>query len=96
MAASRTRVPHGPCAVFAGASESVGAAWAEALARRGLHVLAVGRRSLEQTAQRLALKNEVEVTPGRANKLAAFMRRLLPRATATAITGRAVKGFDAP
>lgn len=37
------------------------------------------------------------VTPGGTNKLAAFvMRRLLPRAAATAIMGRSVKGFDAP
>jgi len=37
------------------------------------------------------------VTPGYANKLAAFtMLRLLPRATATAMMSRAVKGFDAP
>ena len=37
------------------------------------------------------------VTPGSANKLASFvMRRLLPRATATAVMGRASKGFEAP
>lgn len=37
------------------------------------------------------------VTPGGTNKLAVFvMRRLLPRATATAIMGRSVKGFGAP
>ena len=37
------------------------------------------------------------VMPGGADKLAAFvMRRLLPRATATAVMGRAVKGFLAP
>ena len=37
------------------------------------------------------------VTPGRGNKLAAFVRgRLRPRAVATAIVGRAVKGLDAP
>ncbi|WP_045878328.1 SDR family NAD(P)-dependent oxidoreductase [Pseudofrankia sp. DC12] len=63
MAALRTHPPQGPWAVVAGASEGLGAAWAEALARRGLNVLAVGRRPepLEQTARRLAATHEVEV-----------------------------------
>ncbi len=63
MAAFRTHPPQGPWAVVGGASEGLGAAWVEALARRGLHVLAVGRRPepLEQMAQRVAAKHDVEV-----------------------------------
>jgi len=76
-----THLPQGPWAVVAGASEGLGAAWAEALAQRGLHVLAVARRPgpLEQTVQRLAAEHEVEVRalaadlaePGFADRLAA-------------------------
>ena len=56
MPAFRAHLPQGPWAVVGGASEGLGAAWVEALARRGLHVLAVGRRPepLEQMAQRVA------------------------------------------
>src|SRR5436309_15948917 len=63
MAALRAHRPQGPWAVVAGGSEGLGAAWVEALARRGRHVLAVGRRPepLEQMAQRLAAKYEIEV-----------------------------------
>lgn len=63
MAAFRTHPPRGPWAVVAGASEGLGAAWADALAQRGLHILAVGRRPapLEQTARRLAAEHKVEV-----------------------------------
>ncbi len=63
MAAFRTQVPHGPWAVVAGGSEGLGAAWAEALARRGLDVLIIGRRPepLEQVAQRLTARYQVEV-----------------------------------
>lgn len=81
MAAAGTHLPQGPWAVVAGASEGLGAAWAEALARRGLHILAVGRRPepLEQTAQRLAAKYGVDVRtlaadlaePGFTDRLAA-------------------------
>jgi len=70
----------------AGASEGLGAAWAEALARRGLHVLAVGRRAepLERVAQRLAARYGVEVRtlaadlgePGFPERLAAAGRGL--------------------
>src|SRR3954451_5953784 len=61
----RTHPPQGPWAVVAGASEGLGAAWVEALARRGLHVLAVARRPepLEQMAARVAAKHAVEVRP---------------------------------
>jgi short-subunit dehydrogenase len=47
----------------AGASEGLGAAWVEALARRGVHVLAVARRPepLERTARRVAERHDVEV-----------------------------------
>src|SRR3954466_3911122 len=63
MAAFRAHLPHGPWAVVAGASEGLGAAWVEALARRGLHVLAVARRPepLERMAQRVAAKHQVDV-----------------------------------
>jgi uncharacterized protein len=81
MAAFRTHPPHGPWAVVAGASEGLGAAWAEALARRGLNVLAVGRRPepLERTARRLEAEHGVEVRtlaadlaePGFTDRLAA-------------------------
>ncbi|ADP83699.1 SDR family NAD(P)-dependent oxidoreductase [Pseudofrankia inefficax] len=65
MAAPRTHPPAGPWAVVAGASEGLGAAWVEALARRGLHVLAVARRPepLEQLARRLSGEHGVEVRP---------------------------------
>ena len=81
MAAFRAHLPQGPWAVVAGASEGLGAAWVEALAQRGLHVLAVARRPepLEQMAQRVAAKHAVEVRtlaadlaePGFTDRLAA-------------------------
>ena len=63
MAAFGTHPPQGPWAVVAGASEGLGAAWVEALARRGLHVLAVARRPepLERLAERVAAQHHVEV-----------------------------------
>lgn len=48
---------------MAGASEGLGAAWVEALARRGLNVVAVARRPepLDRMAQRVAARHRVEV-----------------------------------
>ena len=81
MALIRTHLPQGPWAVVAGASEGLGAAWVDALAGRGLHVLAVARRPepLERMAQRVAAKHGVEVrtlaadlaAPGFTDRLAA-------------------------
>jgi hypothetical protein len=53
------------------------------------------RHLVDELPQAEDLGRTALVMPGRANKLAAFvMRRLLPRASA--IMGRAVKGFLAP
>ena len=54
---------YGPWALVAGASEGLGAAWARALARRGLHlVLAARRRTLlEQVAAELRGRHAIEV-----------------------------------
>src|SRR3954453_7748488 len=81
MPAFGKHLPQEPWAVVAGASEGLGTAWVEALARRGLHVLAVARRPepLDQMAQRVAAKHEVEgrtlaadlAEPGFTDRLAA-------------------------
>jgi len=54
---------YGPWAVVAGASEGLGAAYSEALARRGLHLLLVARRSelLQALAARLSAAYSVQV-----------------------------------
>jgi uncharacterized protein len=54
---------YGPWAVVAGASEGLGAAFAEALAARGLHVLLLARREkqLHEVAQRIRGAAKVEV-----------------------------------
>lgn len=56
---------YGPWGLVAGASEGLGAAWAHALARRGLKLLLLARRAevLEQTAQQLRAQHGVEVHP---------------------------------
>lgn len=54
---------YGPWAVVAGASEGLGAAYAEALAQRGLHLLLIARRLelLQGLAQRLGAQYAVHV-----------------------------------
>lgn len=54
---------YGPWAVVAGASEGLGAAFATALAERGLHVLLLARREahLQAVAERLRANTKVEV-----------------------------------
>jgi len=54
---------YGSWAVVAGASEGLGAAWAEALAARGLHLVLISRRPevLETTASSIRAKRGVEV-----------------------------------
>lgn len=54
---------YGPWAVVAGASEGLGAAFAEALAAQGLHLILLARRAdlLEAFAQRLRAARGVEV-----------------------------------
>ncbi len=54
---------YGTWAVVAGASEGLGAAWAEALAARGLHLLLLARRPdvLEATAASIRGRHRVEV-----------------------------------
>jgi len=54
---------YGPWAVVAGASEGLGAAWAGALAARGLALVLLARRqqALEETAESLRARHRVEV-----------------------------------
>lgn len=56
---------YGPAALVAGASEGLGAAWAEALARRGLDLVLVARRTgpLEALAARLRVQYGVGTSP---------------------------------
>lgn len=57
------RARYGPWAVVAGASEGLGAAFADALAARGLNLLLVARRAslLAQVAERIQAETGVEV-----------------------------------
>ncbi len=61
--AKRFRERYGPWAIVAGASEGLGAAYARALARRGLHLVLVARRAdpLETLAAELRAGHGVEV-----------------------------------
>ena len=54
---------YGRWAVVAGASEGLGAAWAEVLAARGLHLLLIARRpeALDSTAASIRARHAVEV-----------------------------------
>jgi short-subunit dehydrogenase len=54
---------YGPWAVVAGASEGIGAAFADALADKGLHVLLLARREgpLDELARALRAKHAVEI-----------------------------------
>jgi short-subunit dehydrogenase len=56
---------YGSWAVVAGASEGLGAAWAEALAARGMHLILIARRSevLNATAASIRARHTVEVRP---------------------------------
>ncbi len=57
------RTKYGPWALVAGASEGLGAAWAQALARRGLNLVLLARReaALAQTAAAVRERHLVEV-----------------------------------
>jgi short-subunit dehydrogenase len=57
------RAKYGPWALVAGASEGIGAAFAEELAGRGLHLVLLARRihPLEEAAQRIRAAHGVEV-----------------------------------
>ncbi len=59
------RRKYGPWAIVAGASEGLGEAFANAAARRGLHVIVIARRAepLAATAERLRAQHRVEVLP---------------------------------
>ena len=65
MNASSFKVRYGPWAVVAGASEGLGAAYAEALASRGLNLLLIARRAalLETLAAALHAKHGIEARP---------------------------------
>jgi short-subunit dehydrogenase len=54
---------YGPWAIVAGGSEGIGAAFADQIARRGVHLVLVARRPepLELTAERLRRAHGVEV-----------------------------------
>jgi short-subunit dehydrogenase len=62
VAASRFRDRYGPWAVVTGASEGIGRAFADDLARRGLNLVLVARRGaiLEEMAARYAIENGIE------------------------------------
>ena len=55
----------GPYAIVAGASEGIGAAFAHALASRGIHLVLIARREgpLRELADALAAKHGVQVVP---------------------------------
>jgi short-subunit dehydrogenase len=57
------KMKYGPYALVCGASEGLGAAYAEALAKRGLHLVLIARREdiLEKTAKELKEKYPVEI-----------------------------------
>jgi short-subunit dehydrogenase len=57
------RTKYGPCALVCGASEGLGAAYAEALAKRGLNLALIARKKdmLEDLAKELKEKYPVEV-----------------------------------
>lgn len=56
---------YGPWAIVAGASEGLGATYAEELAGRGLNLILIARRSevLQSLASRLTQKHKVEIKP---------------------------------
>ena len=64
MSAAPFRERYGPTALVAGASEGLGAAFADALARRGLDLVLIARREeqLTATADRIRRQHGVEVT----------------------------------
>lgn len=55
---------YGPCALVAGGSDGLGAAFAEALARRGLNLVLIARNKarLDETAKRIRDKYSVDVS----------------------------------
>ncbi|HEX4849979.1 MAG TPA: SDR family NAD(P)-dependent oxidoreductase [Puia sp.] len=61
---SAFREKYGPLALIAGASEGLGAAWAEALAQRGLDLILVARRAemLEDLRRQLKSKYKINVS----------------------------------
>jgi NAD(P)-dependent dehydrogenase (short-subunit alcohol dehydrogenase family) len=87
------RTKYGPWALVAGASEGLGAAWAQALARRGLNLVLLARReaALAQTAAAVRERHPVEVvtiavdlaSPGLGETLAPALqgREVGPRAS---------------
>jgi len=56
---------YGPVAIVAGASEGLGAAWARALAQKGLDVILIARRKdvLEKFASQLSTQHSIKAIP---------------------------------
>ncbi len=69
MKATRFKETYGPYALVAGGSDGLGAAFAEAIARRGVNVVLLARQQdrLEATATRLQETYGVDVVPLRAD-----------------------------
>jgi short-subunit dehydrogenase len=63
MSKAAFKMKYGPYALVCGASEGLGAAYAEALAKRGLHLVLIARRetALENAAKELREKYPVEI-----------------------------------